>query len=260
MPASVVFHLETVTGPGQVKAIQTDGSGLTDLPVGAGPSQVVELDNAGCVARLATGGDSATQRQVVTMHVGTKNVKGELMPAASRAVYQCGPQQCANNELPLAGAPSGFIDAAEPRMVATFLDATGVVLSHVVMTELQPDRDRLVERDRYPAAALPDRIIVGQLDTDGEPDLLWTSTRRDSTTFEVAYARRIGDQPLEALSAALPVSSDSLLAGDLTGDGIDEIIMVGQSSGASPSTGVIVFPMQIPAGTVDVLVDPPCEP
>jgi hypothetical protein len=144
-------------------------------------------------------------------------------------------------------------------MIIAAADASGVVLSQLVMAQFQANRDRFIERARYPAATAPDRMIAGQFDTDGDQDLLWTSTTRRGTTFELAYARQVGTQPLEALSQPLTAAVGSLEAADLDGDGLDDLVLAGDL-GANAITGAIVIPMHAAAAAVDLPADATCAP
>jgi hypothetical protein len=111
----------------------------------------------------------------------------------------------------------------------------------------------VIERSRMPAAAVPTHIVSGQFDTDGLPDLVWDVTTK-GTSFEIAYSREVDDEPLEALSAAGSASIDDMLVGDLTGDGIDDLVLLDGSGG-----GTVVVPVGMPASTT-VTADPTCSP
>lgn len=239
-PGKIILRLSS-TGPGQLMQMSARGGDLADLPAPIPPATLVELDNAGCVDRFEAGGTS-TQRQVVTYHVGARNALGEFVPVLSRAVYGCSATQCMHNEL-LAGAGVTFVDG---RMVVSSVDATGVVLVQVVLAPDTIDRDRLVERLRYPAANLPDKLVAGQLDGDTNADLMWNMTARRGATFEVAYARQVNGQPLEALSPFQSFDVAGVLAGDLTGSGKDVLVFT-QSTALGVVAGVAVVPLHVPA-------------
>jgi hypothetical protein len=112
----------------------------------------------------------------------------------------------------------------------------------------------VIERSRMPAAAAPTRIVSGQFDTDGQPDLVWDVASTKGTAVEIAYSRQVDDEPLEALSSAGSAAIDDILVGDLTGDGIDDLVLL-DGSGAN----VAVVPIGMPAPS-SVTADPPCSP
>jgi hypothetical protein len=217
------------------------GGDLADLPAPILPGTIVDLDNAGCVDRFEGGGTSS-QRQVFTYHIGVRDAAGAFVPGLSRAAYGCNATQCMHNEL-LPGAGVAFVDG---RMVVSSIDATGVVLVQVVMAPDTADRDRLVERVRYPTANLPDKLVTGQLDGDTSADLFWSMSARRGATFEVAYARQVNGQPLEALSPIQSFDVAGVLAGDLTGSGEDVLVFT-QSTALAASAGVAVVPVHVPA-------------
>jgi hypothetical protein len=81
---------------------------------------------------------------------------------------------------------------------------------------------------------------------------------------EIAYSRMIGDTPLEGLSFALeeqepPRAALDMLAGDVTGDGKDDIVVVGQTVDGT-QTGVAVAPSQAPAPVGTLHTDTTCAP
>jgi hypothetical protein len=189
-------------------------------------------------------------RQVVTYHVGMRNMLGELNVLATRAAYGCTATACMSNEL-FPGAGVAFTTGSESRMIVTFVDATGVVLAEVVMGPDRPARDLFVERTRTPAASTPDRLVVGQFDDDGELDMAWNISARRGTKFEVAYARKVGDQRLAALSGVQTLQVTSAAVADLTGDGNDDVVITGD-------VGVVVVPMHAPAQMQTVPTDSAC--
>lgn len=257
-PGRLLMKLR-VTGAGQIKQMNIRGGSVSDFPLGTivMGGQVL-LDNAGCVTRADLGGGMPTLRQVVTYHIGTRNILNELVPIATRAAYACGGGTCTTNEL-LPGAGVGFSTGSESRMIATSVDATGVVLIELVMAP-QPDmagRDVFVERRRIPSAAAPDRVVVGQFDADGEHDMFWNIGTRRGTSFEIAYARDIGGQALAALSDTQALAVTSLVASDLNGDGFDDIVAIG---GVDALTfGVVVIPTGTRAQQVTVPADSTCQ-
>src|SRR4029079_5656584 len=120
-------------------------------------------------------------------------------------------------------------------------------------------RDLFVERTRLPAAGPPDHLAAGQFDTDSMTDLFWSTSGR-RTAFEVAYARMIGNTPLEAISASQAIDVDAIVTGDLTGEGLDDIVITGRFKLATTFTGVAVIPMNLAAAPVSIATDPTCQP
>jgi hypothetical protein len=255
LPGKLVVRLRA-TGPGQVKLMNARGGGTQDFPTGTLMAGVqVQLDNAGCVTRADPSGGAPTLRQVVTYHVGSRNLLDEFVAVATRAAYNCTSSTCMHNEL-FPGAGVAFTTDSESRMIVTFVDATGVVVAEVVMAPDTPNRDLFVERSRSPTAGIPDRIVVGQYDADDNPDLFWNMTARRGTTFEVAYAREVAGQRLEALSGVQPIIVTSLATGDLTGDGSDDVMIIGDL--ATLGAGVVVLPMNATGPTLTIPTDSSC--
>lgn len=256
LPGKLLMHVRQM-GPGQLKVMNLRGGGTQDFPTGTIMSTfVVELDNAGCVTRADANGGAPTMRQVVTYHVGTKNALNELVEISTRAAYNCSSGNCMTNEL-FPGAGVTFTSGTESRMLVTRVDASGVVVTEVVMAPDNAMRDLFVERARMPAAGVPDRIVVGQFDGDSDTDTLWNIGNRRGASFEVAYARSIGLDRLEALSAVQPIGVTALDAMDLSGDGHDDVMIVGEFAGGS--SGVVVLPMYAPASIAPIPVDAPCK-
>ena len=174
LPGKIVLRMSS----GGLKQMDARGGNLADYPAGIGSMQA-ELDNAGCVYRFEPQG-MPSLRQVVTMHLGTRDALGDLEPAISQATYGCTATRCLRSPL-LAGAGVAFTGGAEPHMVISSIDATGVVLVQTVFAPDDQDKDRFVERSRYPAASTPDTLVVGQFDTDGVDDLFWNIDGRRGT-------------------------------------------------------------------------------
>src|SRR5205814_8345826 len=127
--------------------------------------------------------------------------------------------------LPIAQAAVGFTGGSEPHMVVTTVDASGVVLSQdVLLPDASGAADHFVERSRQPAASVPSQVVAGNFDSDDGIDLLWGIAGRRGTSLEIAYARNVGTEPLEALSLGQPAVIGQLLVGDVTNDSYDDII------------------------------------
>jgi hypothetical protein len=254
-PGRIILRLST-TGPnGQLKMMGARGGGLADFPAPVAPAALVELDSAGCVDRFEQGG-TTTQRPVGTYSIGARNALDEFVAVATRAVYGCTATDCMKNEL-VVGSGATF---TEGRMVIAAVDATGVVLLQVVMAADNVDKDRLVERSRYPAASIPQKLVAGQYDLDTDSDLFWQMSAKRGSTFEVAYARRVGANPLEALSPAVPaLEVADILTGDLIGSGTDTLVFTQNTPLAASTAGVAVVPVNVPATIPASKADTPCN-
>ncbi|MEO8551140.1 MAG: hypothetical protein ABI678_14245, partial [Kofleriaceae bacterium] len=148
------------------------------------------------------------------------------------------------------GAATGFTGGTEPRAVFTSIDASGVVLVQVVFSA----NGNSIERSRMAAASLPDRMVAAQVDTDTGTDLFWDiANRLTGTSFEIGYARKVGDVNLEALSRPIDIDVGDLIAADLDGDGLDDIVIV-------TTSGVSIVPMgaDLPASSPNA--DATCMP
>jgi hypothetical protein len=91
--------------------------------------------------------------------------------------------------------------------------------------------------------------------------VLWDlpNTALVTSNLQVTYGRRIGTQRLSALSGSESIVATAVLATDLTGDGLDEIVLVGRRrESGSTRDGILVIPMGAPIGNPDTAVDPPC--
>jgi hypothetical protein len=212
-------------------------------PFGAG-----KVYDAGCIAQLE-GSGSPTQVQAIVSNTAV------IATNIAVSIYACNASGCTADSSGAAaegmrGSTIGFIGGTEPRLIAESVDATGVVLIELILSST----DGVIERSRMPAAAAPTRIVSGQFDTDGQPDLVWDVASTKGTAVEIAYSRQVDDEPLEALSSAGSAAIDDILVGDLTGDGIDDLVLL-DGSGAN----VAVVPIGMPAPS-SVTADPPCSP
>jgi len=144
---------------------------------------------------------------------------------------------------------SGFVEAEdqggiEKRFAGTRVQASGTVVFEAV---LAPDAGsfKLVERSEVEAAAPPTKIVSGQLDQDGDTDLMWdmaVGARR--RIFQVALAKQVGGAGLTAITSG-PVTSNAavetdFLVGDFIGRHVDEMVVFTQSTVTiySPDQGV----------------------
>jgi hypothetical protein len=114
--------------------------------------------------------------------------------------------------------------------------------------------DRLLEKDRVPAASVPHKVLAGKLDDDDGYDLVWDVAAMRGSTLEIAYSRMAGDQRLESISGLQAVGADDLLLDDLSGDGHPEIVIV-----ATPTAGgnvvLNVIPTHLPPAAPSITID-----
>jgi hypothetical protein len=232
-PARLLFHIPMAVND-VVRAVDPLGGNMSDLSYS--PKGSVSFNAAGCVSELDPITGQTTPRQVIVID---NTVAG--VTAGTRALYDC-TTTCSQIVLPLPGAGVGFTGGSEQRMIAATIDASGVVLSQLVLLrDTTGAADRLVERTRQPAASVPLSIAVGNFDADGVDDLVWdVAVRRGATTaFEVAYARMVNGEPLAALSGAFGAQIATIEVGDVTGDNRDDIVVTGAAAAIVHGVGVI---------------------
>ena len=249
-PAKVLIH----GGAGVVRTLSATGDLQGTITTGA---LYARLDNAGCVTQLS---DQGAPTLVQAASIFTGSTPAELLTPNVELVG-CGATAC--EVIPdttlVRGAGVGFTTGDEPRMIIASIDATGVVLVEVVLASTSGT----IERARMPAASLPDRVVTGQFDTDHQADVMWDIASKLGVNFEVAYARQVNAESLEALSAAQvtgsPVVTD-ILAGDLNGDALDDLVVLETSTpNGVAQYGVAVVPMGVP-DPVTVTADATCSP
>lgn len=261
LPAQILMHT-SATGPGQL--VQTDplGNNLVDypLPQSTVSDSVAQLDRAGCVTTLDPNGGTSTLRQVTSINMG-RTLLNNYSVASTHVSYDCsggGPMLSCSSIATAPGASVGFTTGTEPRMIMTSVDATGVIVLQVVMAKDTGGKDHFIERSRAPAASLPGHTVVGEFDTDSTTDMFFDVAAKRGGSFEIAYARMIGDQPLEALSPQQTnLTIDDIIATDLTGDGLDDIVITG---GTDVISGIAAVAMDVPAATAVPAMDPTCTP
>jgi hypothetical protein len=169
----------------------------------------------------------------------------------TRGFFRCGPARICNVTLPFPNAGVGFVRAGtatkpEMQMVGTAFDIAGAEL---VAWVLRPTFDNmtylLIDRRRIVAAAPPVQLLVGKLDNDAEPDLVWNMRGTRSSLLQVSYGHTIEDGSRLSALAPIPaqVAIEELALGDLNGDGFDDL--VGVTSGS-----FVVLPQNVDGPTV----------
>jgi hypothetical protein len=240
------------------------------------PALELAVRATGCVTELRLiGGNEPRRRQAAVVDITQRQGGGAR--ASTTAVFECdlADRTRCRVSLPVAQAgaglsapprvaqppPAGAPDE-EPRLVGMFFDASGVVMSSWVLRPTQTGEFLLVERERVPAASIPRTVISGQLDGDGLADMFWDlpSLAQQTSNLQVTYGRRIGAQRLSALSGQEPILIGDLLAGDLTGDGTDDLVLMGRQrrDDQTIAEGIIVIPMNVPIPSADPGFDRPC--
>ncbi|HET9988863.1 MAG TPA: hypothetical protein VFQ65_10085 [Kofleriaceae bacterium] len=244
-----------LAGPSKtIRQIDLHGGNLQSFDVPG--VTAVRLDNAGCVTQLQAAG-SPTLAQLASLHAGGL-VATTFVPAATLIASCTGGGACKVLDQPLVrGAGVGFTADTEPRIVVANVDATGVVLTQLVIAPTSGPAGSIgttIERSRTAAASIPDRLVVGQVDTDTGTDLFWDiATRNSGTSFQIAYARKVGDVNLEALSTAQDIDVDDLVTGDLDGNGLDDVVVLS-------TTGAAIVPMGVTLPAPPPNTDATCMP
>ncbi len=229
------------------------------------------LRGTGCVTELAPGGGEPRRRPAAIVDVAPR--VGPNGRAATFVVFECDladRTRCRTLlPVPETGAglapppPAGALGAPveEPRLTGMSFDASGVVMSSWVLLPTG-GAFALVERERVPSAAIPRSVVYGRFDGDGVTDLFWDLQNANLSTsnLQVTYGRTIGAARLSALSGAEAIVADAVLAGDLTGDGFDDVVLVGRQRRTDGMAfyGITVIAMGVPVGNPDTAVDRPC--
>jgi len=242
------------TGPTQLRtfalATKDRAAVLGFAPTGdsiVGTLDSIDLDQAGCVTQVVPRLGNK-QRQAVTFSA-TSTVDLGGMPVSIPSVhgfYSCGALNCSKLDFPAGEAGTSFVsvDATDNRIIGASGDASGVVVSSWVVI---PDPagggvHRLIERDRVPAASIPNRIVAGKLDDDAGYDMVWDFGTKRGNTLELAYSRMAGGQRLEAVSGSSLLSVSDLQIDDISNDGFPDLILIGALAAAVP---IVVIPTHV---------------
>ncbi len=223
------------------------------LPANAslsGSLDSISLDQAGCVTQIVPKSQMQSanqQRQAVTFSAkSTVMLSGVPVQVPSEhGFYSCA-ATCAKLDFPIADGGTTFmqVGADDNRIIGASGDATGVVVSSWFVV---PDPDgaavhRLIERDRVPAASIPNRIVAGKLDDDAGYDLVWSFSTKRGSSLEIAYSRMAAGQRLEAVSNASFLTISDLLLDDISNDGFADLILIGAIGAAVP---VVIVPTHV---------------
>jgi hypothetical protein len=228
--------------------------------------------SAGCVTELQPGSGGAPRRRQATVVDVTQRMMMTERSSMS-VVFECDlpdPSRC-RVSLPVPGGGAGLSPPPraapaggppeEPRITGMFIDASGVVMSSWVLLPNPGGDFLLVERGRVPAASIPNLVASGHFDGDGKTDMFWDMpiTLQQRSTLQVTYGRTIDAQRLSALSGSEPILVDELLAADVTGDGMDDVVLLGQQRRDQVlARGLIVIPMNVPIPSPETAFDRPC--
>jgi len=269
-PTTLLIRLETVLAAKELRTLAVSATGILGGgevlepygPPAVAAAEQLSINATGCVAELRVDADPIL-RQVGVVDVTRTNPAAR---SSTTAYFECDTGTCT---LPFAVPRAGvdFLPADDllpDRMVSATFDATGTVLS---VSVLQPDKNReprAVELERITAAAFPQRVVTGQFDADGRPDLFWDIANFNSATtnFQLSYAHPVLGQRLSALSATQQnaIVIDTFVA-DVTGDGNDDLVISLQDRLVNPSPSahrVVVIPGQVDIAPVNLQTDPAC--
>jgi hypothetical protein len=275
----LLLRVASATGK-RVQMMTPLGGPLSDYHgVSTDPLLTLTLRGTGCVTELKPSGGEPKRRQAAIVDVSRRVMPSEQRTTSS-IVFECDlpdSSKC-TAVLPVPGVGAGLSAAPvpggpppapteEPQLVGMFFDATGVVMSSWVLLPNSNGEFLLVERGRVPAAAIPNRVVTGDFDGDGKADLFWDlpSLTQPTSNFQATYGRAIGELRLSALSGAEPLLVDDMLAGDLTGDTFDDLVIYGRKrseddlGNITVTSGIVVVPMNVAAPNPDPMFDKPCQ-
>ena len=250
-PAQIVFH---GSGYAVYSMATTDNTVTQALPGTVGNNV---LDGGGCATRIDPSMGSTSVDPVFEIDF----VTALLQPTTSRAYYPCTGTGLCSVLLPVAGATLGFTGSDNPEMIVTNVTAAGAELDTSLIATID-NKDELLTLASEPALTAPDKIAVGQFDTDQAADAIWGMKLKAGTLLELSYARTVLGQPLETLaSAALPIDLVDLATADINSDGIDDVIVLGTetNSGTPPKGAVLAIPIGVPAANGALMTDAQCQ-
>ncbi len=248
----LVFH---GIGTGVYSMAATDDT-VTQVPIPAGSNL---LDGGGCATRIdpSLGSTSVDPVFEVDFVSGLQDT-----PVSSHAFYPCatGSGVC-SLLLPVAGATLGFTGGDDSEMIVTNVTAAGAELDTSLIASID-NMDELLPLASEPAFTAPEKIAVGQFDTDQSADAIWGMKLKAGTLLELSYARTVLGQPLETLaSAPIPIDLVDLATADINNDGIDDVIVLGStpSSVTTVTGGVLAIPLGVPAANGALVTDVQCQ-
>jgi len=233
-PARIVVH-STMGNP--LRSIPIHGGAVTDFGPAIEAGVTVNLNSVGCVTTVNAVGN---EKDVQVIVLDLSSADGVI----TRGFYKCATGIC-NVTLPFPTSGVGFVKAGtvtkpEMQMVGTAFDIAGAELVAWILRPTPDGSTVLIDRRRIIAAAPPVQLVVGKLDGDSEPDLVWNMRGTRSSLLQVSYAHPIEDGSRLSALAPLPVqvAIEELALGDLTGDGFDDLI------GITPGS-FIVLPQNV---------------
>ena len=251
-PARIFMHSTTGTS---FRVMPARGGTAMELglPSDLDPMATLDLNTAGCVTTINAQG---VEKDVQIVIVDLTTAEG----VQTRGLFRCAGGRTCSVTLPFALAGVGFLKAGtatkpEMQMVGTAFDIAGAeLIGWVLRPTFDGNTFLLIDRQRFTAAAAPERILVGKLDADAEPDLVWTIPAGRSAIMQVSYAHAIEDG--SRLSALAPINSaiEEVSLGDVTGDGFDDLLGVTANS-------FVVLPQNVDGPTVaDRTTESTCGP
>ena len=181
----------------------------------------VTLGSIGCVTDLEMGGAA---RVAATLNTG-------LAPNGRSYIYVVGTAAPIERQRERRLSGSGFSTSGkEARLLTTEVDPNGFIVVESVLNRPALFY-RLFERRRSPAVAPPRHYVSGAFDLDNEADVAW-DVLDDPETLTAAVQIILAARPgRPALLGRLPLADTTdLLAADLDGDGMSEIIGYGANS------------------------------
>lgn len=222
-PARIYMH--SATGS-PIRVIPVHGGPVAEFPL---PSELgaasVRLNAAGCVTTINAAG---VEKDVQIVVLDVSSADGGTV---TRGLFRCGLNRLCVVTLPFPGTGVGFLEAGtatrpERQMIGTAFDIAGAELvGWVLRPTFDGNTYLLLDRQRITAAAPPGAILVGKLDDDDSPDLMWSIGGVRSSLLQASYGQTIEDG--SRLSALAPLSAldvEEMTLGDLDGDGFDDLV------------------------------------